>query len=94
MIPGFDFRKLVDAEKKLAAGQEISAEENALMKKHHWPRPKKLCSCGCGQPLEPRVDGERPRIDGREVNPDCYFEAFGKEIEEYPILPPRIRRRG
>lgn len=43
------------------------------------------CGCGCGEPLEPRVDGERHQMDGKEVNSDCYYEAFGKEIDEHPI---------
>jgi len=45
------------------------------------------CGCGrnCGKTLEPRVDGERPTINGKEVNSDCYYAALDKEIDEHPI---------
>jgi hypothetical protein len=57
------------------------------------PEPRqKLCGCGCGKALDPRVDGERPKIDGGEVREDCYYESIGKEIEDCPIGVPRIRR--
>lgn len=29
------------------------------------------CGTGCGLFLEPRVDGARPKVNGKEVNPDC-----------------------
>ncbi len=28
-------------------------------------------------------------VDGRRVSADVYFENFGKEIDEHPILNPR-----
>lgn len=46
--------------------------------------PVKLCSCGCGRPLEPRIDGERQKIDGKEVNADCYFKSLGEVVENCP----------
>lgn len=48
-------------------------------------RNLRRCGCGCGESLEPRVDGERHQIDGVEVNSDCYFEKLGEEIEKHPI---------
>jgi hypothetical protein len=58
-------------------------------------RPTQLCGCGkCADELEPRNGEERPRIDGKEVNADCYYEALGDLLEQYPIIPPRVRRRG
>jgi hypothetical protein len=59
------------------------------------PEPRqKLCSCGCGEPLDPRVDGERQKIGGREVREDCYYASFGDWIDDHPIGRPRIRRGG
>lgn len=52
----------------------------------------KLCGCGCGKPLEPRVDGERSTVAGREVNPGCWDQA-AKKLERYPIPRRGIRRR-
>ena len=48
----------------------------------------KLCGCGCGEPLEPRFDGIRHTIDGREVNDGCYFNRMSEEIDRYPIGRP------
>jgi len=47
-----------------------------------------LCGCGCGRSLEPRVDGHRQQIGGKEVNDDCYFRELGKAIEKHPIHTP------
>ena len=55
------------------------------------PRELKLCGCGCGEPLEPRIDGKRHSLDGKEVNDDCYFEHLGKGIDEHPIGRPSHR---
>ena len=53
----------------------------------------KLCGHnGCTEPLGPRVDGERNTIDGDEVCDDCYFDDFGKLIDERPIGAPGVRR--
>ncbi len=55
------------------------------------PREQKLCGCGCGEPLEPALDGGRHTIGGLEVNDDCYFEQFSAEIDRHPIGRP-LRR--
>lgn len=88
------FMALMAAERKIdrREGLTLTEEEVAAVRKHGL-FPKKLCACGCGKELEPRVDGERHRIGGKEVNSDCYFDSFGKELEEFPILPPWLRRR-
>lgn len=52
----------------------------------------RLCACGCGKSLEPRVDGERNTIEGEEVNSDCYYKALGKEIDERSIGAARKLR--
>ena len=52
----------------------------------------RLCGCGCGDKLEPRIDGERQKIDGVEVNSDCYFSKLGEVVEKFPIGTHRSRR--
>ena len=53
----------------------------------------KLCGHkGCTNELGPRVDGERQKIDGKEVCDHCYFGELGDEFEKYPILSPRLHR--
>lgn len=73
--------------------QEFRAAVEADLKS-----PPKLCGCGCGEPLEPRFDGERHKMmvgeTMVEVNSDCYFESFGTELEEYPIGPGVTRSTG
>ena len=93
MIPGPDFMILMEAERKLDKSQPLSTEEQRVISTY-GRAPKKLCGCGCGKPLEPRVDGERHTIGGVEVNSDCYYDSFGEEIEKYPIGGLGIRRRG
>jgi hypothetical protein len=53
------------------------------------------CGCrpDCPKPLEPRVDGERHTIDGREVHSDCYFDALDKVVTAYPPGGGRRYRR-
>ncbi len=70
----------------LMNGREFRAKESEL-------RP---CDCGrdCGKYLEPRVDGERPTIAGREVNPDCYADLISEGIDGCPIVAPRSRWQG
>lgn len=50
--------------------------------------PVRLCGCpqNCGKPLEPRFDGgDRNRVDGKEVNDDCYYANVSDVFEKYPI---------
>lgn len=54
---------------------------------------RKLCGCGCGQLLEPRVDGERQKLGGKEVNEDCYFRIAGEVVERHPVHRPGTPRR-
>jgi hypothetical protein len=46
---------------------------------------EKLCSCGCEKPLEPRIDGMRQTINGKEVNADCYFATISPILEKHLI---------
>jgi hypothetical protein len=53
-----------------------------------------LCGCGCGEPLE-KNDPQGPQqmvVAGKTVfvNPDCYFDSIGKEIDQHPIGGPGI----
>ncbi len=52
------------------------------------------CDRGCGKFLEPRVDGIRPTIEGREVNPDCYDKSLDEGIDEFGSVgfPRKILR--
>ena len=52
---------------------------------------RKLCGCGCKRLLEPNLDGKRHKINGKEVNSDCYFEQLGALAEEHPIGRPMHR---
>jgi len=47
------------------------------------------CPC-CKEPFEPRVDGVRNKLGGTEVCDDCYYDVWGKEIDEHPIARPRV----
>ncbi len=49
------------------------------------PTSQKPCGCGqgCGKFLEPRVDGIRPTIEGKEVNPDCYYQSLDEGIDQF-----------
>ena len=49
---------------------------------------RKLCGCGCRKLLEPRTDGIRHTINGKEVNDDCYFEQVSALIDQHPIGRP------
>jgi len=57
-----------------------------LLRRGHSSEPKKCAKCG--EPLEPRVDGERKKLDGKEICDDCYFEAIGAHVERHPIHTP------
>ena len=67
--------------------QQLSSSELA---RALAPPARRPCGCGrkCGRFLEPRVDKERPRLGGQEVNPDCYYEVFGDEIDSHPTGSP------
>ncbi len=61
---------------------------NEYVKKHDSFHVE-LCGCGCGKSLE-KNDPAGPQffvIAGKRVpvNSDCYYEAFGEEIDKHPI---------
>ena len=91
-IPGVVFVALYDIKQKLRKKVALTPDEAALLQEYGRQFAPNLCGCGCKKPLEPRVDGERHRIKGKEVNAGCYFAAFGEEIEKYPIGGHGIRR--
>ncbi len=92
-IPARDALILFEAERKFKRNEPLNAEDWRVVKAYGIFQPK-LCGCGCGQELEPRIDGERHTIKGKgEVNSDCYYDSFGKELEKHPIIPPRWRHR-
>jgi hypothetical protein len=92
MVPARDFMTLMEVERKFTRQEPLNAEDWRVWNLYGRMIQPKLCSCGCGEPLEPRVDGERHTIGGKEVNSDCYFNSFGDELEKFPIVPLRLRR--
>lgn len=83
------------AMRKRSNGVELTAYEQALLDgKSPEELGATLCGCGCGQPLEPRIDGVRHTLGGREVNDDCYFEQMGMGIDAHSIGRPRRSRGG
>jgi protein-arginine kinase activator protein McsA len=46
---------------------------------------------GCATTLQETLTGKR-QLDGNDVCSDCYYEEFGKFIEEYPIVSAGKRR--
>lgn len=93
LMTGNTFLALRDAEKKRKDNKPLSAQEAALLQKYASLTQKKLCGCGCGKELEPRVDGEHYTMGDKEINTDCYFDKLEEVVEKFPILPPRLRRR-
>lgn len=87
------FLALMDARRKQEREEALTATEQALLSKHPEP-PVLPCGCGCGQPM--RHASEQYTIGGKFVRPDCWYKAFGEEIEKYPIISPtlRVRTRG
>lgn len=48
----------------------------------------------CDTMIRESITGCRRLADGKFACSDCYFEDLGDALEAFPILPPRIRRRG
>ena len=51
----------------------------------------------CQKPIETVSSADELdefKINGEPVHEDCYWEEFGKGIEEHPICTPRILRGG
>jgi hypothetical protein len=46
----------------------------------------------CAVPLMESVTGNRRLGDGRHVCSDCYFELWGNEIDDHPLLTPQLVR--
>jgi len=92
-IRGSELLLLNKAEEKMNKGESLTPEEEAVVTAHpQWLKKNMVrrCGCGCGEPLEPRVDGERHRIEGKgEVNSDCYYREFGNALEALPGLPEK-----
>lgn len=87
-----EFTEVRRIEKKLENREPLTRKEKAFAKKYNCKGPTP-CGCGtnCGLFLEPRVDGERPMLNGKEVNPDCYWREHDKDA---PNVIGRGRRGG
>lgn len=53
--------------------------------------PSVQCCVTCKGPLQEAVTGNRSTDKGH-VCSDCYFQEFGKELDQYPIFMPRSIR--
>lgn len=52
-----------------------------------------ILSCtDCETPLQESVTGSRSVDDGHLCS-DCYFERFGRELDEHPVMMPRALRQ-
>lgn len=53
--------------------------------------PEGVAECAhCRVPLMESVTGNRRLGDGAHVCSDCYFDRWGNEIDERPLLTPRL----
>jgi hypothetical protein len=94
MMKGTDFMLLMRAERHLKRQFVLNADEMRVWKRYGSICQAKLCGYnGCTNELGPRVDGEHHTIGNTPVCDDCYYDAFGAEIERFPIISPRLRRR-
>jgi hypothetical protein len=91
MIKATEVLKISEIQRRIKRGESVSEEERRLVAEHPWTQMR-TCGCGCGETLESRVDGERHKIGGVEVNSDCYFDSFDAEIGKHPIGRLGIRR--
>ena len=84
------FKMYMEIGRKFERGEALTPEEEMVNVKHPQP-PRKLCS-KCEADLGPRVDGEHRQIGKKLVCEDCYWDAFGAEIDKHPIGLPRGHR--
>lgn len=55
--------------------------------------PQGVFSCAdCGVPLQETVTGNRPCGEAGHLCSDCYFDAFGEELDARPISMLRVVR--
>ena len=90
-----EFAVLVEAETAIREGRLLTEEQKSMVALRGLT-PEPCCGCGCGQSLDRHHDepGHRMEVNGKtvEVNADCYYEEFGKGIDESPIVSPRFSR--
>lgn len=74
----------------------LSADEFLRIMAERKPGDHVYGTCGvCHEPItdlhkEPREP--LPRVGDELAHPDCYWGAFGTELEKHPIVPLRIHR--
>ncbi len=68
----------------------VKADREAL-KNNQLPAGMFACT-DCGTPLQEAFTGNRELADGSHVCSDCYFEAFGRELDAHPIAALRLRQ--
>lgn len=71
----------------------VQADSNRLK---DGKAPQGVDTCyQCSIPLQESITGNRAvKVDGvqKHACSDCYFEEIGKEIDDFPIFMPRVRR--
>ena len=82
------FLALMAAREKQDRGEPLTEEEQMLLAQYPEP-PVPVCGCGCGKPMPGA--SEQYTIGGKFVRSDCWYDGFGKEIDEHPIISPRLR---
>jgi hypothetical protein len=71
----------------------VRAAEFFARRRRLGTAPKGAWDCkGCNTPLQESITGCRKLADGSYLCSDCYFKDFGSELENFPILTPRVRR--
>lgn len=75
-----------------AVEADASALKDAAALKDGSAPPGVTICADCNIPLQESVTGHRERGDGSHVCSDCYFEAFGDELDRHPVRGARIIR--
>lgn len=71
--------------------REAVARDRAALSQGQAPQGMFKC-VECGIPLQETVTGNRPCADGKHMCSDCYFDAFGHELDAHPISTLRVFR--
>lgn len=65
--------------------------DQEMLARGECPEGYLLCTGGCGPTNEDHLDTVGRC---RECQEDAYYTALGDIVEQHPIIPPGIRRRG
>lgn len=76
----------------MSATDFLAALDDPANAKVKIPEHSAQCAT-CNVTLHEHETGYRRLGDGTYVCSDCYFERMGADLESFPIIPPRVRRR-